>query len=148
MIRDYQATAQAISAFAEPAKLIAPQLEYIVEQEEKKNNKRVRRAAVTADSATATLTAMARNAMQLVHSIGQAMGKAVDYVFRKLHLQKERDTLDDLQEIEDGDDDSVGQIEGGAPVINAANVPSVVALARQSPGFEPRPQSDDVMAFE
>eukprot|EP00981_Chlorochromonas_danica_P006890 scaffold1503_cov150-Ochromonas_danica.AAC.3 len=159
---NYLATAQAISAYAEPERAVGPQLDYLIEQEKKKEDALLinrRRAAVTLpkDLQLTTLRLLHWKD-QLVHYVQEGYR----YLRKKLNLVHDRDRLEE----EDGDEEVLdGRMEEAEiHSLDVTTMHDVVQLAAQSPTGRPIQSlvspsiqsrgggggggADDVMPFE
>lgn len=137
----YLATAQAISAFASPQRLVAAQLEYIVEQEKKKAAPRSRRKGVALAGNSAAFLAFANNALSVFHHVGRIANTVVRFVKKKCNFKHSGDQLEEEEE----EELMLDQVDDTAKRIDARDLEGVRELVAQSP--QRASTADDVMDF-
>lgn len=157
--RNYLATAQAISAYAEPERAVGPQLDYLIEQEKKREDALLavhRRAAVTLPKdLQLTTVRLLHWKDQLVHYVQEGYR----YLRKKLNLGHDGDRLEE----EDDDEEVLDRMEEAEiHSLDVTTMHDVVQLAAQSPTGRPIQSlagpsiesrgggggADDVMPFE
>jgi cell shape-determining protein MreC len=140
------ATSQAISAYAEPEKLVGPQLNYIVSKEKVREIYQERRQGVT--TGLSSLQSLVYNATNFVTNIKKQCISFYEYLKNSYYMtDAKRAELEELQEEEKLMEDEEYKVDGE---YDATTITSVVKLAEKTRDVRhlPNPSSsDDVVPF-